>query len=260
MLDIVKIDLPNCSNKITVNHLLTHTSGCPDYCDEEICENIETLWETVPLHKMLKPIDFLKLSIDEKMKFEPGERFHYSNGGFILLGLIIEEISGLEYAQYVEKNILKPMNMNRSGFFKTDRLPEDCATAYIIEEDGTWRSNLFSTSPIGCADSGMYSCASDLVKMWQNLLGNKILTKQLTSKMLRIQETVPSAGENIHYGLGVWIYQEETGESIYSIIGHDPGIAFISKCNPSQDLFISLLGNSEVPLWGISKEIDDFFG
>ena len=70
------------------------------------------------------------------MKFNPGERFSYSNGGFILLGIVIEEISGTPYIDFIQENIFELCDMSDSGFFAMDRLPERTAFGYIDEEEG----------------------------------------------------------------------------------------------------------------------------
>lgn len=76
--------------------------------------------------------------------FQPGERFHYNNAGYILLGLIVEELTGLEFTEYIDKNIFLPCEMKNSGYFSMDQLPKNTALGYIDEENGAWRTNVYS--------------------------------------------------------------------------------------------------------------------
>jgi CubicO group peptidase (beta-lactamase class C family) len=82
---------------VTIQHLLTHTSGIPDYFDEEVMDDFEELWQNNPMYHVKELKDFLPMFLDEVMMFQPGERFHYNNSGYILLELIVEELTGLEF-------------------------------------------------------------------------------------------------------------------------------------------------------------------
>ena len=93
--DCVNIDFPQISKDVTIDHLLTHTSGVYDYYDEELVEDIDNFQLNIPCFELKGPKDYIPLFRDGEMKFNPGERFSYSNGGFILLGIVIEEISAL---------------------------------------------------------------------------------------------------------------------------------------------------------------------
>lgn len=88
--------------------------------------------------------DFLPLFQNRDMMYAPGSKFHYNNAGFIILGLIIEEQTGLKFTEYIE-NIFNPIGMNHSGYFSLDRLPRQTALGYIKDEiSQTWRTNAYS--------------------------------------------------------------------------------------------------------------------
>ena len=110
--ELIPWDFQHYSREITVRHLLTHTSGIPDYYDEEKVEDFDNFTVGVPWHELKGPHDYLAVFPDEAMKFPPGERFSYSNSGYILLGVLIEEITGMQYRDFVEKEIFAPTGMD----------------------------------------------------------------------------------------------------------------------------------------------------
>lgn len=109
--DCVGYSFPNFDAGINIHHLLTHTSGIPDYFDEEFMNDFEDLWKELPMYTIKSPKDFLPLFQNKEMKFSTGERFSYNNVGFILLGLVVEQITGVEFTTYIEKNIFQKCGM-----------------------------------------------------------------------------------------------------------------------------------------------------
>ena len=87
--DCLNIDFPFFDKEITIHHLLTHTSGIPDYFDEDVMDDFEDLWKNLPMYQMNHLKDFLPLFQNQKMMFSPGGKFHYNNAGYIVLGLIV---------------------------------------------------------------------------------------------------------------------------------------------------------------------------
>lgn len=120
--------------------MLTHTSGVPDYYDEEKIEDFDNFSVGVPWYELKGPHDYLSLLPDEAMKFPPGERFSYSNSGYILLGILIEEITGRPYRDFIEKEIFTSIGMERSGYFAMNQLPEGTAFGYVESENGLRQS------------------------------------------------------------------------------------------------------------------------
>lgn len=91
--DCLDINFPNFDEDITIHHLLTHTSGAPDYFNEEIMDDFEMLWNSRPMYHIRSPKDFLPMFQYEKMQDHPGSSFQYNNTGYILLGLIVEHVT-----------------------------------------------------------------------------------------------------------------------------------------------------------------------
>ena len=100
-------------------------------------------------------------------KFEPGARFSYSNGGYVLLGLALEEVAGCPFHALVEERVLRPCGMADSGFFRFDRLPPCVANGYVDTGDGRWRTNVHTLPIIGGPDGGMFATVGDIDRLWR---------------------------------------------------------------------------------------------
>jgi CubicO group peptidase (beta-lactamase class C family) len=246
--DCLDIKFPHFDPDITVRHLLTHSSGIPDYFDEEGGADYEELWQNRPMYTMREPKDFLPMFKNEKMKFPPGEKFSYNGAGFIVLGLIVEHHSGMSFIDYVEKNVLVRADMTDSGYFAFDRLPDRTAYSYIENEsDGSWRSNIFAVPVIGAPDGGAYTTAPDMANFWSALFDYRLVSREITEELLRPQIAAKSEGKNRRYGLGVWITMKNEKTSSYYVTGWDPGVAMISEVFPDRGLLITVIGNSNKP-------------
>ena len=103
--DCVDFQCSSFDDKVTIHHLLTHTSGVPDYFDEEVMGDFEALWRDTPMYNVRRLQDFLPLFQDRPMKFDPGTRFSYNNAGYILLGLIVEAATQQSFSDYVQDNV-----------------------------------------------------------------------------------------------------------------------------------------------------------
>ena len=248
---------PHFDKDITIHHLLTHTSGVPDYFDEEVMEDFEELWIERPMYHMRRLHDFLPLFQDGYMKFAPGERFHYNNAGFILLGLIIENISGIKFTDYVQTRIFDKADMKDSGYFAFDSLPGNTATGYIDMEDGTWKTNIYSLPVLGGSDGGAFVTAPDMIKLWDALMNYKLLGETLTTRLL----TPHAEGEDDDcYGYGVWIEKKEQSVFKYHVMGYDPGVSFHSAYYPASDITLAVCANVSAGAYSIMMGIEKELG
>lgn len=121
--DCLDIPFSNFSDEITIHHLLSHTSGIPDYFDESVMDDFEELWKTRPMYSMRELKDFLPMFQHRDMMFQPGSQFHYNNAGFIVLGLVIEQLAGMSFTDFVEQKVFARAGMKDSGYFSLDQLP-----------------------------------------------------------------------------------------------------------------------------------------
>ncbi len=238
------------SRDITIRQLLTHTSGITSYFEEDINPDYEALWADIPMYQIRHPKDFLPLFQHKAQKFPPGDHFEYNDGGFILLGLVVEAASNMRFIDYVSEKIFKPAGMIHSGYFYSDRLPENCAQAIIQGKNGDWRTNTFAVPIVGGPDGGAYVTAPDMVKFWRALASGHLIPQESVKVLLSPQ----IAAEDTWYGLGFWIENDDEGVIPY-LEGWDPGVAMISTWLPQQDIIITILENQHGHLWEIYSRI-----
>ena len=160
-------DYPTLGKTITVHHLLNHTSGIRSYTGignlVEVARNDMTLDEL---------IDYFK---NEPMDFDPGEEFRYNNSGYILLGKIIEVVSGDTYENYIENKIFKRLEMTYSSYGNNRELVKNRVSGYEQGENGYVNANFISMTLPHAAGS-LTSTIDDMLK-WQNALSNNTLIK-----------------------------------------------------------------------------------
>ena len=112
---LLDIDLHDIDVDVTVEQLLNHTSGVPDYFDERIMDEYEDLWIEYPNYKIRHNNDLFPLFIDKPMMYPKGEKFQYNNSGYVLLATIIEKVTGMYFDQYLQKNIFDVCDMKGTG-------------------------------------------------------------------------------------------------------------------------------------------------
>lgn len=248
------IDFLHFDEAVTIHHLLTHTSGVPDYFDEDEMDDYEDLWEERPMYKVRSPKDFLPMFQYKRMDDVPGIGFKYNNTGYIILGLIIEQISGMAYSDYIEQNIFQKAGMLTSGYFSADALLENTASGYIENSDGSLKTNTFSLPARGGPDGGAYVTAEDFGLLWKALRDGKILSDEVKRTFLKPQVDV---AEDIQYGYAG--YMETSGESVvkYIQMGYDPGVNFRAVHYPNQDHTIVVCSNKSEGAYEMLKETEN---
>lgn len=167
-------DYPNreAASKITIAQLLTHTSGLGDYWEDLYNSH---WWEIKTVRQLAD------LMVDKPLEFEPGERFQYSNSGPVILGLIIEKITGISYYEYIRKNIYEPAGMINSDSYEMDHPVPNLAFGYTkYDYDGKktdqWYNNLFMHFAKGSPAGGGFSTVEDLFRFSRALTGGELVT------------------------------------------------------------------------------------
>jgi len=255
--DLLSYDLGQINKKVTVLHLLTHTSGIGDYIDEEAenCEEqLQSLYDKYPVQLWTRLEYYLQMITPLPPKFEPGERYGYSNSGFVLLGLVVEAVSGLAYQQYVQDKIIAPCKLVHTGYYRMDSLPPDTALGYMQDGDaGEWRTNIFSLPVLGGSDGGLFTCAGDLDILWRAIFANKILSEEMTHSFLKLQVMI-NQERGKSYGLGVYRNIQDNNVSYYAV-GGDAGVDFFTAYFPKSKVVVSALGNTNMNTFPLLRKM-----
>jgi len=252
--DCLDISFPAFDKEITIHHLLTHTAGIPDYFDEEVMDDFEELWVENPMYLMRSLESFLPLFQNEPMKLKVGERFHYNNAGYILLGLIVEQASGLKFPDYVTENIFRKAGMENAGYFEFDALPGQTAIGYIELPEGTWKTNIYSLPVKGGSDGGAFVTVNDMVRLWDALLNYELLSESFTNKLLT---PYAQEDEGDFYGYGVWIKKKDDIIFKYHVMGYDPGVSFYSAYYPEEKMQVVVCSNESAGAFDILEAIEE---
>jgi CubicO group peptidase (beta-lactamase class C family) len=257
--DCIALNFPRYSPEITIRHLLTHTSGIPDYYDEEKIGDFDTFTLSTPWYALKGPRDYLAVLPDEAMKFAPGERFAYSNSGYILLGVVIEELTGQKYQDFVEQAIFKAIGMSLSGYFALNKLPEQTALGYVEEAEG-WRTNIYNLPIVGASDGGAFTTVQDIATLWKAFWGYEILPKALVEIYAQPYVKAETKRGHTYYGHGLWIYDHEGRNREEFITGADAGVSFKSSVNRVNGLQITVISNTTDGAWPVLRDIDTAVG
>lgn len=224
-------EYPTQGAKISVEHLLTHTAGIKTYAGMAEVAHLQ--------HTAATPKQIIKVFKDAPMEFTPGERYQYNNYGYILLGAIIEEVSGLDYGTYLEEKIFKPIGMKHTSFGKDKELILDQANGYAME-GGQYAEAPYLNMAIPYAAGGLVSTVDDLYRWMQALQGYRVVSKTSLQKAFSAYQL--KDGSSTPYGFG-WQLDQLYGKQI---VGHDGIIqGFLANAIyvPEEDLFVAVLSN-----------------
>ncbi len=215
-------DFPDkeAAEKIKIKQILTHTAGLGGYFSQKFVESSRDRYRTVD--------DMMKLAKEEKLQFEPGSRWQYSNTGFLVLGAVVEKVSGQTYYDYVRENIYRPAGMINSDCYELDRVNTNLAVGYEKEytDDGIrFRNNIFAHVLRGGPQGGGYSTVEDLLKFDVALRSGKLVGKEYVKLLLSAKPDLKSP----EYGYGFQIDTER------QIVGHSGGFDGISS---NLDMFL----------------------
>lgn len=239
-------DYPNADarEKVTLHHLLTHTSGVPDYFNEEYDAGAKERFRTVQ--------DFVDLFKDQPLRFEPGSQWRYSNGNFMLLGAVVEKVTGQSYFDYVREHIYKPAGMVNTDAYEMDRDTPNLAIGYTRNcprpaAPGERCNNLYLHVVKGGPAGGGFSTVEDLVKFAEALRGNKLLSAKYTEIVTTGKVNPDPEDKNDSYAYG-FSDRRETG---VRVVGHGGGFDGI---NGNLDIYmdgsgwvVAVLSNYDPP-------------
>ncbi len=254
--ELIRIDWKDIDPGITVEQLLKHTSGIPDYFDETVMEEYEELWVDYPNYKIRQNDDLLPLFIDKRMMCRRGTNFQYNNTGCVVLARIIERLTRQPFDEYLRVNVFEPCNMSGTGYYELDRLPAKCAVNYVwCNSAEDLRTNIFCVDAKGTGAGGAFITVKDIANFWKGLLEGKLLSTEMTASMLKKHSGEGDDPEEGYYGYGVWIIDGNGGEDIPYFQGCDPGVSIISEYNPNKNMISVYVSNYGDNVWKIARDI-----
>ncbi len=229
-------DYPTQDTKITIHHLLTHTSGIKSYT------SIPTLREFARDDLSLEElIDAFK---NEPMDFKPGEEFRYNNSGYVLLGYIIEKASGKPYDEFVQKRIFDKLKMKNSYYGSKSLLIKNRAYGYQERESGYVNADYISMN-IPHAAGSLMSTVDDLYTWNTAIRNHKLISKESTEKAFTDYKI--NNGNNISYGYGWFMARIQD----VPVIEHGGGIFGYTSQGiyvPSENVYVIILTNCDCNL------------
>ncbi|MGE8535662.1 MAG: serine hydrolase [Chryseobacterium sp.] len=240
-------------DRITIQHLLTHTSGLPNYTDFPD-------FKTKMVFENLSNKDFAVKYFKDNLGFEPGTKQNYCNTGYYLLGLIIEEITGKPYEEVLKERIFDVIGMKNTGIENPKEIISNYAQGYDFDYDGYQKTDYINMKTAVFSAGGMYSTANDM-KKWDDALYTNILLNEENKKIY----FTPHTG-NYAYGLNIEKHQNFLGSGKdITVMAHSGGINGFS-CNiariPEDRIYVVLLDNTRAGKRGgqLEAAIDDIFG
>lgn len=229
-------DYPNTSvaEEVTIRELLTHTGGLGDFFGPKFFQTSKDRLDTLP--------SLLPLFVHKPLLFKPGAGWAYSNAGYIVLGLVIEHVSGESYYDYVRQHIFEPAGMQDTGNEPWDAVVSNRAVGYTRDDSSPGsprKSNIFLLQRGGSAGGG-YSTVGDLLRFAEALQRGRLLNKAYTHMDMTGQ--VATSRPGVRYGFGM----EEERVNGVRIVGHGgggPGIQSVLDVYPDLGYVVAIMTN-----------------
>lgn len=232
--DITKylVDYPTHGHKISIKHLLTHTSGIKSYTGMEE-------WTAETRKKAFTPEELIEFFKFQPMEFKPGEQWSYNNSAYFILGYIIELVSGMTYEEYIDTNFFKPLEMTNSYYGSTSRIIKNRAYGYNKINDEYINADYLSmTQPYSAG--ALLSTVDDLYKWYSSVMDDKVISR--TSREEAQSTYILNNGEKTGYGYG-WAIGNIQGSPTISHDGGINGFLTSSIYLTEEDLFVAVFSN-----------------
>lgn len=225
-------DYPTQGKHISIEHLLTHTSGIKSYTDMEE-------WTAEVRRKDFTPAELVDFFKSQPMDFAPGEEWKYNNSAYFLLGYIIEIVSGKSYASYVDENFFKALGMSNSYYGSTSRIIYNRADGYARDFKGYKNDDFLSmTQPHGAG--ALLSTVDDLYTWYNAAMNLEVINE--TSLRKATSSYVLNNGKETAYGYG-WAVGELGGSPSISHGGGINGFLTSSMYFPDEKIFVAVFSN-----------------
>jgi CubicO group peptidase (beta-lactamase class C family) len=268
VIDFLGLEGTAISRDVTVYHLLTHSSGIGDDCEEEDGEIYEELWKARPNYSVTETADFLPQFIHKPANFAAGQGCRYCNCSFVLLGLMIEQVSGMSYRDTIRQNVFARAGMADSDFYRMDRVHKNVSEGAdpIRDAEGQvvgWKRNIYSFPPIGSPDAGAHVTARDMDRFLHAVHAGVLLSPEHTHAFLTPHVLYRDGDEWVRkYGYVLEFYQDKAGHTVfYQKDGINAGVSGIIRHYPDRDVNVVLLSNMEdgvwEPIWRVHQWLAD---
>ncbi|MCP9769083.1 serine hydrolase [Lacihabitans sp. LS3-19] len=218
-------------NEIAIHHLLNHTSGIVSYT------NLPEFRTKTRLD--MTPLEIISSFKNLSLEFNPGEKYEYSNSGYVLLGYIIEKISGMSYGDFIQKNIFDKLGMKNSYYGNSYRIITDRANGYQFYE-GTYENPEYMSTTIPYAAGSLMSTVDDMF-LWNKAIQNNTLISEKSKRLAFTNHTLTN-GKNNNYGYG-WFINEISGITTLEHTGGINGFSASGIYVPDRGIYAIVLTN-----------------
>ena len=243
-------DYPTYGHTITIEHLLTHTSGLKSFTNLDSYPQFSV--------QNLTHEELLAIVKDNPMDFDPGTQYAYNNTAYYLLGMIIEAASGMSYADFMRTQIFEPLDMKSTCYLYDEPIIKQRASGYQKNAEGNYENASYVCMKIPFSAGGLGATIEDLVKWDLVLRAEVLLNKEMQQRMYTPVKLKDGQQENYGYGWGICEHQG------YRVVSHSGGIngyaSFIARFL-EKELSVILLANNSGGLdagnavWAISSLI-----
>ncbi|MEM9036422.1 MAG: serine hydrolase domain-containing protein [Actinomycetota bacterium] len=243
----------------TLHHLLSHRSGLANYHDDddETWASFESCWQRVPLGRITGVADLLPLFVDLPLRFPPDERWQYADVNFLVVGLVIEAVTGRPFAEVATDEVLGPAGLVDTAFDRFDHDPERLAVGYAAGDapGERGRTNVYAVPPVGMPDGGVVTSAKDLARFFDALLGGSLLTQATLELMLEPHGTIPDTDGLEAYGYGAELTLVDGRVTIVGHAGGDPGVSAMTSHFIDESTSVIVLCNQDRGSWPASLHL-----
>ncbi|MFK7969374.1 MAG: serine hydrolase [Bacteroidia bacterium] len=226
-------DYPTHGKTITVEHLLTHTSGIQSYTGME-------KWDGEVRKQDFTPTEMIDYFKEEPMEFDPGENYHYNNSGYFLLGYIIEKVSGKTYAEHIESTFFGPLGMKHSSYGNFNKIVPNRAAGYQQDNNGAYQNADFLSMTQPYAAGSLLSNVEDLSIWYHAVMSGKVISKESLKKAHTSYKL--NNGEETNYGYGWSISTIQKSPRIQHGGGIN-GFLTASMFLPEEKVFVAVFSN-----------------
>jgi len=242
---------PDIGSRVTIRHLLTHSSGIPNYTSLPGFMSVNSKDE-VPSTEW-----FIRKYCSSDLQFEPGERFSYNNSGYFILGAILEKVAEMKYSDLLRKKIFRKAGMTKTGLLKSDELLQYRVYGYIRSYDGSLKPEPFWNPDWTFSGGQLYSTIDDLI-CYHNALKDETLLKKEYQEMM-YQPKFEAFGGYYANGWTIINYGADSLGSELKVYGHEGALfgfnVWFARL-PEKDQLLLILGNTnKIPVREMSRNI-----